>query len=192
MQAGRLGMAVDEIEHLVLRRRRGAEFRDMEGELQIHRLGVEGLDMHGGGRMAEDERGTRQRVAQDTGERQRRKGRTRRTRSFTPWRRSGPLALVSISLARLLLGRMTRSLPELSRWVARQLVSITRLRRHWEDHPVAHAIGPLIFSAMPENRSASVLCSARPRTMATTPDVAMSVPTGTEKTSATTDKAAPT
>ena len=31
---------------------------------------------------------------------------------------------------------------------------------------------------MPEKTSLSVLCKARPRMMATTPDVAMSVPTG--------------
>ena len=42
--------------------------------------------------------------------------------------------------------------------------------------------GLLRLSAMPENTSASVLCKARPRMIAKTPDVAINVPTGAPKT----------
>jgi hypothetical protein len=98
------------------------------------------------------------------------------------WDSEGTLRLVMRDLATTLLGTVAMSLVAVATRVERQLVSTTRP----STAPSIMTTSPTLNGrsmpiAMPENKSPSVLCNARPRTMAMIPEVAINPVTDTPK-----------
>ena len=87
------------------------------------------------------------------------------------WRVVGELKFVTCAAASLPFGSTAVSPCGVRRCVARQFISVTSPRipeSTWIQSPTRK--GRCRLSAMPENRSASVLCSARPMTTPKTPE----------------------